>query len=221
MHAPSPIIVSRQHLAFALTLSERRVSELIARGDLPKPLRRGAHDLMASTRRYIEFLRTSRTNLSEERTRWVKAKADKEELDLRQRAGELVEVAAMNTVLFERNRQVRDAILSTPDRLAGILAAESRSRESPPVDVQGTASSPCRTHVLGLARNDLSSVCRVPLFGMLRVASVGPSMSQLRPSRGRPAHGGASQSHASSVPHAVEHPVFDTAHRRLKLRLEF
>lgn len=41
---------------------------------------------------------------------------------MRKRSGELIEVATVKRVIFEKGRQVRDALLSLSDRLAGILA---------------------------------------------------------------------------------------------------
>jgi hypothetical protein len=50
------------------------------------------------------------------------ASAALKELDVRQRSGELIEVAVVEKTLFNRSRQTRDALLSLADRLAGILA---------------------------------------------------------------------------------------------------
>lgn len=50
------------------------------------------------------------------------ANAQLKELDVRRRAGELIEVATVEKVMFEKGRQTRDALLSLADRLAGILA---------------------------------------------------------------------------------------------------
>lgn len=51
------------------------------------------------------------------------------ELDYRKRSGELVEVAAVEKEAFRVGRQVRDALMALPDRLAGVLAAESNQHE--------------------------------------------------------------------------------------------
>lgn len=50
------------------------------------------------------------------------ANAQLKELEVRKRAGELIEVATVEKVMFEKGRQTRDALLSLADRLAGILA---------------------------------------------------------------------------------------------------
>ena len=67
----------------------------------------------------------STNDLQAQRTRWVRAKADKSELDLRVRQGELVEVRAVRKDAFKAARLVRDGLLSLPDRLAGIVSSEA------------------------------------------------------------------------------------------------
>ena len=61
------------------------------------------------------------TYLDAQRRKELAAAALKE-LDVRQRSGELIEVAVVERTLFNRTRQTRDALLSLADRLAGILA---------------------------------------------------------------------------------------------------
>ena len=118
------ITVKRSELATVLKLSESRIDQLVQAGTFPKPVTKGAFDLIGCTQAYVTFLRSKPADLAGERVRWLRAKADKEELLLRQRAGELVEVAKAKQLYFERGRQIRDSILSIPDRLAGIIAAE-------------------------------------------------------------------------------------------------
>jgi hypothetical protein len=50
------------------------------------------------------------------------ANAQLKELEVQKRAGELIEVATVEKAMFEKGRQVRDALQSLADRLAGILA---------------------------------------------------------------------------------------------------
>jgi phage terminase Nu1 subunit (DNA packaging protein) len=117
------ILVSRSVLAHGLDLSENRIAQLISHGVLPKALGRGQFDLTASVRAYLQYLRlNSRGTLAQERTRLTKAKADKEELLFRLRSKELIEVSVVEKTLFEKGRQIRDALQSLADRLAGILA---------------------------------------------------------------------------------------------------
>ena len=120
-----PIAVSRSTLAHMLNLSEARVAQLIHTGVLPKAVKRGSYDVITSTRAYIAHLGEKHNDLQAQRTRWVRAKADKSELDLRVRAGELVEVRAVRKDAFKAARLVRDGLLSLPDRLAGIVSSEA------------------------------------------------------------------------------------------------
>jgi phage terminase Nu1 subunit (DNA packaging protein) len=65
-----------------------------------------------------------RTSFLEAQRRRELAKAQPAELEVRRKSGELIEVETVKQVVFEKGRQVRDAILSVPDRLAGVVAAE-------------------------------------------------------------------------------------------------
>ena len=118
-------LVPRSDLAYTLSLSETRVAELVKSGVIPKPIGRGKFDLVASTRAYLQYSRShTKGTLAEEKTRLTKAKADREELNLAVRSKELIEVATVEKVVFEKARQIRDALQSIPDRIAGIVSAE-------------------------------------------------------------------------------------------------
>lgn len=120
------VLIPRSELAYVLSLSETRTSELVSNGTLPKPLARGKFDLSASVRAYLSFLRSqTKGTLAEEKTRLTRAKADREELNLRVRGLELIEVSTVKQRTFEIARNVRDGVLSVPDRIAGIVAAET------------------------------------------------------------------------------------------------
>lgn len=117
--------VPRAEVAFALNLSQTRIDQLVTAGVLPKPIGRGRFDLTASTRAYLQYLRShTKGTLAEEKTRLTKAKADREELNLAVRSKELIEVSTVEKVVFEKGRQIRDALQSIPDRIAGIVSAE-------------------------------------------------------------------------------------------------
>lgn len=119
------VLIPRSELAYVLSLSETRVAELVKNGTLPQALGRGKFDLHSSVRAYLAFLRShTKGSLTEEKTRLTRAKADKEELLLRVRGLELIEVSTVRQRTFELARSVRDALLNVPDRLAGPLAAE-------------------------------------------------------------------------------------------------
>lgn len=53
------------------------------------------------------------------------AKAKLLDMDVRERAGQLVEVEKMKKRLFEANRRVRDLVMGVPVRISADLAAES------------------------------------------------------------------------------------------------
>ena len=64
-------------------------------------------------------------SFSAARTRKETALAGLRELELRKKRGELVEVVAVQKEAFACGRQTRDAILSIPDRLSGVLVAKT------------------------------------------------------------------------------------------------
>jgi phage terminase Nu1 subunit (DNA packaging protein) len=89
-----PILVTRSTLAHLLCLSDARTAQLVVSGVLPRPVKRGAYDVISSTRAYITHLKTAtRGGLAAERERLTQAKADRAELDLKVRAHQLVAVA--------------------------------------------------------------------------------------------------------------------------------
>jgi hypothetical protein len=106
-------------------MSSQRLTQLIQQGILPKQNAHGQYGLEATIQAYLKHVRVRATSeLMAERVRATRIKADRMELDLRQRAGELYEKVAVDQVMFERGRQVRDAVLSVADRIAGLCAAE-------------------------------------------------------------------------------------------------
>ena len=120
------MIVSRSTITQCLGVSSQRLTQLIQGGILPKPDEHGQYPLEQTIKAYIGHLRPRGTavELAAERVRLTKAKADRAQLDLALRAGQLYEKKAMDQAMFEQGRTVRDALLSIPDRVAGIIAAE-------------------------------------------------------------------------------------------------
>ena len=59
-----------------------------------------------------------------ERTRLARLRADFLEIELRRKAGELVEVKAVRAAVSAKARQVRNSLEGLTSRLAGELAAE-------------------------------------------------------------------------------------------------
>ena len=115
---------SRQVLAGMLNLTERRVTELIKTGILPRRTPSG-FDLVGSVRGYIGCLKTEPNNLKSERLRHQKIKSDLLALALEEKTGKRVERDAVAKKLFELTRRTRDGLLNVPARLSGILAAET------------------------------------------------------------------------------------------------
>lgn len=62
---------------------------------------------------------------AEARAQHEKFKMRLAQLELEQREGKLVEADAVQRESFKAARQVRDALLNLPDRVAGVLAAET------------------------------------------------------------------------------------------------
>jgi phage terminase Nu1 subunit (DNA packaging protein) len=62
---------------------------------------------------------------AEARAKHERFKARLAELELEQREGKLVEADVVQREAFKASRQVRDALLNLPDRVAGLLAAET------------------------------------------------------------------------------------------------
>jgi phage terminase Nu1 subunit (DNA packaging protein) len=120
------MIVSRSVITQCLGVSSQRLTQLIQDHVLPRAKAHGQYHLETTVHAYLKHVRQrAMGELAAEQARWTKAKADRAELDLRQRAGELCEVAKIKQAMFERGRQVRDAVLSVADRIAGLCAAES------------------------------------------------------------------------------------------------
>lgn len=62
---------------------------------------------------------------AEARAQHERFKSRLAQLELEQREGKLVEADAVQREAFKAARQVRDALLNLPDRVAGVLAAET------------------------------------------------------------------------------------------------
>ncbi|MBS0183603.1 MAG: hypothetical protein JSS39_14510 [Nitrospira sp.] len=68
-------------------------------------------------------------SFSEAQTRERHFKAKLAELEFLERSGSLVSVEKVEAEAFRIGRQVRDALLNLPDRLAGVFAAETDQRK--------------------------------------------------------------------------------------------
>ncbi len=112
--------------AHALLLSTRRINQL-ARDGILSCERPGRFDPSVIVPEFLKFkvATTEEHTLLEQKIRWNKARATREEMDLKVRTGELIETSKVEHEAFTVARIVRDAMLSIPDRLAGLVTAES------------------------------------------------------------------------------------------------
>jgi phage terminase Nu1 subunit (DNA packaging protein) len=129
-------LVGVEKVARALNIGVRRVQQLVAEG-MPRP-EKGKYDVGLCLMWYVRYLQKALerreipqdaigASLRQERQRLVKAQADREELELGARRGELVpatvyeqEVGVIFTVLRQR-------LLTLPARLAPHLEGENRT----------------------------------------------------------------------------------------------
>lgn len=128
--------ISRQVAAKQLTKAGIDYSKPFDRDEANKRIAAGRHPARAKyAKRKFESVETppsepspesepesSATSFLEAQRRKELANAQLKELEVQKRAGELIEVATVEKAMFEKGRQVRDALQSLADRLAGILA---------------------------------------------------------------------------------------------------
>ncbi len=112
--------------AHALLISTRRINQL-ARDGILSCERPGRFDPSVIVPEFLKFKVATREEhtLLEQKIRWNKARASREEMDLKVRTGELIETSKVEHEAFTVARITRDAMLSIPDRLAGLVTAES------------------------------------------------------------------------------------------------
>lgn len=121
-------------IAQALRITPTRCRQLQREGVLPKPVDKGKWDLIACVHAYLDWkLQGSEQEPKEnekpdywkEKTRLTKAQAEKEELAIAQRKGELVESAEVVRAWANLVMACRAKLLSLPTKLAYELASES------------------------------------------------------------------------------------------------
>jgi len=64
-------------------------------------------------------------NLQEEQARLAKSRREKIDLEIEVQRGTLIAKAIVENSAFKIGRTIRDAIMNIPDRVSGVLAAES------------------------------------------------------------------------------------------------
>lgn len=116
-------LIKTSELADLLGVTERRIQQLAKDGTIPRS-GRGLFDLKSAVKTYCAFLRdsaqgkTGDKELKAEKLRLTKAQADKADLEVSKRRGELVAISdvqqAWNTIAVE----LRAAMLAIPSRVA-------------------------------------------------------------------------------------------------------
>ena len=112
-------IVSTLELAQILGISDRRIQQLVNEKVLEREGRSRFH-LARSVQAYMQYQielikeRQSTGTLAEEQTRLAKAKADREELELEVRRGELIPVDVAGVVWGQVVASARTRLLSLP-----------------------------------------------------------------------------------------------------------
>ena len=138
----------RAELARILDLSERRVTELVKLGQIPKPNGAG-YDLPASVRGYIRFLRSKHGSLTDERARLTKAQASLMELKLRAQEGELLEAGLIQDHWMNLLATFRIRMLTIPRKFATHF-----SQETDPITIETLLDEEIRQALKELAAYD-------------------------------------------------------------------
>jgi phage terminase Nu1 subunit (DNA packaging protein) len=137
-------------VAKALNITPRRVQQLVHEG-MPKGAR-GEYDLGACMVWYIRYLQAALERASpngtgaaaEERGRLNRAQAEKAELELQARRGEVVDRKRMEAAMAAVLVTVRESLLAIPDRLAAALTGvmdEGKVRKAIDIEVRNSLES--------------------------------------------------------------------------------
>jgi len=118
--------VPQERFAELIGVTQPTVSGLIAGGVLERDGRVG--DWLRAYCRHVREAAAGRDEtspLANERRRLTAAKAALAELEVRRRAGELVEVVAIEREYGRALRAARDAVFAVPPRVSPVVAAET------------------------------------------------------------------------------------------------
>ena len=122
-----------KEVAEHLDLTTKRMHELFNENVLIKTGKSGGQDKDDCRVRYIRYLRvlargknTNSGDLNEERTRLTKAQADRAELELQEKEGDLISSDVIKTIWSDYVANVRSKLLALPSKLGHLTqAAES------------------------------------------------------------------------------------------------
>lgn len=112
-------------LAEMLSLSARRIQQLVAAGVLPKPTAKG-HDLQTAVRAYIRFLQqpARSASLTEAKQKLVEVQTALKEVELGHRRGELVEVSRCAAIWARAAAAIRARLLALPTKMAPMVVGK-------------------------------------------------------------------------------------------------
>ncbi|GHV06323.1 hypothetical protein FACS1894217_04770 [Clostridia bacterium] len=125
-------------MAVILDLSERRVRQLRDEGILKEDSRLvGMYELVPNVRAYVRFLRngdaagdgTGKVDYNTERALLMRAKRQREEFDLRLRAGELHETADIENTFMSALANFKSRLMGIPSKLSPILSKKTDKTE--------------------------------------------------------------------------------------------
>jgi Phage DNA packaging protein Nu1. len=122
-----------KEVAEHLDLTTKRMHELFNENVLIKTGKSGGQDKDDCRVRYIRYLRvlargknTNSGDLNEERTRLTKAQADRAELELQEKEGDLISSDVIKTIWCDYVSNTRSKLLALPSKLGHLTqAAES------------------------------------------------------------------------------------------------
>lgn len=126
-------LVDVNKLAELFMLDPRRIQQLADEGIVIKA-KRGEYELESSIQGYIQFLKNSAngtsTGLAEQRLRQAKAKADREELELKALTGDLVDKGDAITAWGEAVQMMKTMLLSIPAKVAQAVRVAKSDAEA-------------------------------------------------------------------------------------------
>jgi len=122
-----------KEVAEHLDLTSVRIHDLFNENVLMRSGKSGGQDVDDCRVRYIRYLRglargknTNSGDLNEERTRLTKAQADRAELELQEKEGDLISSDVIKTIWSDYVANVRSKLLALPSKLGHLTqAAES------------------------------------------------------------------------------------------------
>jgi phage terminase Nu1 subunit (DNA packaging protein) len=123
-------------VAKALNVTARRVQQLVKEG-MPPPESRGKYDLAQCMLWYIRYLQKviekreapedmAGNSLRRQRERLVAAQAEREELELAEKKGEVVPIAVFEEATAKQITSARQHWLTMPSNIAHLLEGETR-----------------------------------------------------------------------------------------------